>query len=289
MNPRPFEYHSPKTVDEALALADRYGQDGKFLAGGQSLIPLMKLRIASPAHVIDLGRIARLSYIRTDGDSIAIGAMTRLHEVSSSGLVAEECPALAQCAVQIADPLVRNLSTIGGNIAHADPSNDMPAVMVATGAQLVATSSRGRRPIPASDFFVDTFTTALRQGELLTEVRIPAGRCRLSSYLKLERQAGDFGVVGVAAVLELASDGSCSSCGLALSGVGPKVLKAKRAEGLIIGKKLDDGTLERAGQAAAEDCDPVGDLRGSADYKRRMAHVMTVRALRAAAKEAERV
>lgn len=289
MNPRPFEYHSPKTVDEALALADRYGSDGKFLAGGQSLIPLMKLRIASPAHVIDLGRITRLSYIKADGDSMAIGAMTKLCDVSSSGMVAEECPALAQCAIQIADPLVRNMSTIGGNIAHADPSNDMPAVMVATGAQLVATSSRGQRPIAASDFFVDTFTTALRQGELLTEVRIPLGRCRLSAYVKLERQPGDFGIAGVAAVVELAPDGTCSSCGVALSGVASKVFKAKRAEGLVVGKKLDDQTLEKASQAAAEDCDPVGDLRGSVEYKRRMAHVMTARALRAAAKEGERI
>jgi aerobic carbon-monoxide dehydrogenase medium subunit len=289
LNPRPFEYHSPRTVDEALAFADRYGPDGKYLAGGQSLIPLMKLRIASPAHIIDLGRIDSLSYIKADGDQIAIGAMTRLNDLSSSGLVAEECPALAQCAVQIADPLVRNLSTLGGNIAHADPSNDMPAVMVATGAQLIATSSRGRRPIPATDFFVDTFTTALRQGELLTEIRIPMGRCRLSAYVKLERQPGDFGVVGVAAVVELASDGTCSSCGVALSGVGPKVLKAKRSEGLVVGKRLDEGTLERAGRAAAEDCDPVGDLRGSAEYKRRMAQVMTIRALRAAAKEGERI
>jgi carbon-monoxide dehydrogenase medium subunit len=289
MNPRPFDYHSPRTVDEALALADRYGPDGKFLAGGQSLIPLMKLRIASPSHVIDLGRITPLSYIRVDGEQVAIGAMTKLQEVSNSGLVAEECPALAQCAIQIADPLVRNMSTIGGNIVHADPSNDMPAVIVAAGAQLVATSSRGRRSIPASDFFLDTFTTALRQGELLTEVRIPAGRCRLSAYVKLERQAGDFGIVGVAAVLEFGSDGRCTSCGIGLSGVGPKVLKAKRAEGMVVGRRLDGATLESAGQAAAEDSEPVGDLRGSTDYKRQMVRVMTIRALRAAAKEAERI
>jgi carbon-monoxide dehydrogenase medium subunit len=289
MNPRPFDYHSPRTVDEALALAERYGADGKFLAGGQSLIPLMKLRIASPAHVIDLGRIASLSYIRVDGEHLAIGSMTRLQEVSNSGLVAEECPALAQCVVQIADPLVRNMSTIGGNITHADPSNDLPAVMVATGAQLVATSSRGRRTISATDFFVDTFTTALRQSELLTEARIPMGKNRLSAYLKLERQAGDFGIVGVAAVLELGPNGECSSCGIGLSGVGPKVLRARRAENLLVGKKLDDAELEKAGLAAAEDAQPVGDLRGSADYKRQMARVMTIRALRAAAKGAESV
>ncbi len=249
----------------------------------------MKLRIASPAHIIDLGRIGALSYIRAEEESIAIGSMTRLQEVSNSGLVAEECPALVQCAVQIADPVVRNMSTIGGNVSHADPGNDMPAVMVAAGAQMVATSSRGRRSIPASDFFLDTFTTALRQGELLTELRIPVGKSRLSSYVKLERQAGDFGIVGVAAVLELGPDGKCSSCGIALTGVGPKVVKAKKAEGLVVGKKLDDETLERVSRAAAEETEPAGDLRGSAEYKRKMAQVMTVRALRAAAKEAERV
>ena len=289
MNPRPFEYHSPRSVDEALALADRFGAEGKLLAGGQSLIPLMKLRIASPAHVIDLGRIAGLSYVRTEREQLAIGAMTKLCDLTNSGLVAEECPALAQCAAQVADPIVRNLSTIGGNISHADPSNDMPAVMVATGAEMVATSSRGRRSVPAADFFVDTFTTALRQGEILTEVRIPLGRSRLSAYLKLERQAGDFGIVGVAAVLELGPNGVCSSCGLGLSGVGPKVLKARKAEALMVGKRLDDGVIEKAAEAAAEETEPVGDLRGSAEYKRKMAQVMTVRAIRAAAKEAESI
>jgi carbon-monoxide dehydrogenase medium subunit len=214
--------------------------------------------------------------------------MTRLHEVANSGLVAEECPALSQCALQIADPLVRNMSTLGGNVTHADPNNDVPAVMVASGAHMVAMSSRGRRSIPASDFFVDTFTTALRQGELLTELRIPVGRCRLSAYAKLERQPGDFGIVGVAAVIELAPDRTCTSCGLALSGVAPKVLKARRAEGLVVGKKLDDETLQRAGQAAADESEPVGDLRGSSEYKRAMAKVMTMRALKAAQEEAQR-
>jgi len=268
-------------------LAARFGPEGKFLAGGQSLIPLMKLRIASPQHIIDLGRVSGLSYIRVDGESLALGTMTKLAEVASSGLVAKECPALSQCAAQIADPLVRNMSTIGGNITHADPSNDIPAVMVATGAELVATSSRGRRRIPASDFFVDTFTTALKEGELLTEVRIPVGVGKLSAYLKLERQAGDFGIVGVAAVVELGTDGSCTGCGIGLSGVGPKVLKAKRAEGLLVGQRPEEEAFERASQAAAEDSQPVGDLRGSAAYKRQMVKVMTLRALRAAIKGRE--
>ena len=154
---------------------------------------------------------------------------------------------------------------------------------------MVATSSRGRRPIPASEFFVDTFTTALRQGELLTEVRIPAGRNRLSAYVKLERQPGDFGVVGVAAVVELGPGDTCSSCGIGLSGAGPKVIKAKRAESALVGKKLEDAEIEKAALTAAEEAEPVGDLRGSSDYKRQMVRIMTIRAIEAAAKGAESV
>jgi carbon-monoxide dehydrogenase medium subunit len=285
LNPRPFEYHSPKTVDEALALAARFGPEGKFLAGGQSLIPMMKLRIASPEHIIDLGRIASLSYIRREGGALVLGAMTKLSEVANSEMVAAKCPAMVQCARQIADPLVRNMSTIGGNMSHADPSNDMPAVAIATDTQLVATSSRGRRTIPASEFFVDTFTTALREEELLTEVRVPAGKGGLSAFLKLKRQAGDFGIVIVAADLEFGPDGKCSACGIGLGGVGPKVVKARRAEKLLVGTDLDDETLEKAGQAAAQEAQPAADLRGSADYKREMVRVMTVRALRAVMKE----
>jgi carbon-monoxide dehydrogenase medium subunit len=275
-------------VDEALALAQRFGADAKFLAGGQSLIPMMKLRLASPAHLIDLGRVSGLSYIRMEGDVLAVGAATKVADLASSETVARESPVMAQCALQIADPLVRNMGTIGGNLSHGDPSNDMPAVMVATGAQLVATSSRGRRTIPASEFFVDTFTTDLQEGELLTEARVPAGQGGRGAYLKLERQAGDFGIVGVAAVLEFGPDEKCSSCGIGLSGVGPTVVKAKRAESLMVGRKFDEEALGNAGIAAAEEAQPTGDLRGSADYKREMVRVMTVRALRAAVRGGHR-
>src|SRR3989442_7873494 len=226
MNPKPFEYHAPKSVAEASSLAEKYGTDAKFLAGGQSLIPLMKLRLLSPSHLIDLGMIPGLSYIRDEGHGLAIGALVRMGEIVRSDLVRRHCPILSQCAHQIADPLVRNMGTVGGNLSHADPTNDMPAVMVAAGASIVAASGGGIRVIPAGDFFVDTFTTALKGTEVLVEVKVPIGPTRRGAYLKLGRQAGDFGIVGVAAVLEMSSDGRGVAAGIALTGVGPTVGKA---------------------------------------------------------------
>ena len=284
MNPKSFEYHAPKSVEEASSLAEKYGVDAKFLAGGQSLIPLMKLRLVSPSHLIDLGRIPGLSYVRDEGNDLAIGAMERIAELARSDLVRRRCPILSQCAHQIADPLVRNMGTIGGNLSHADPTNDMPAVMVAAGASIVAASGRGRRVIPARDFFVDTFTTALKGTEILVEVKMPIGPTRRGAYLKLERQAGDFGIVGVAAVLEMSSDGRCVAAGIALTGVGPTVVKATRAGEILKGVELDKNTIDRASRAAAEEAQPSGDLRGSAEYKRAMVEVMTSRTIQAAAR-----
>lgn len=279
MNPRPFDYHAPRTVEEAASLMERYGSEAKLLAGGQSLLPLMKLRLLSPAHLIDLGKVEGLSYIRKEGGALAIGAMTRMSEVARSETIKKECGILIQCALQIADPLVRNMGTLGGNLAHADPANDMPAVMVATGATLVVASKTGRRTVPASQFFVDTFVTALAEGEILVEARVPTGPGRLGAYLKLERQAGDFGIVGVAVVLDLDPDGRCSACGIGLSGVGSAVVKARKAEGVLVGTKLERGVIDRASAAAAGEAQPSSDLRGSAEYKRGMVGVMTARAI----------
>ena len=288
MNPKSFEYHAPKSVEEASSLAEKYGIYAKFLAGGQSLIPLMKLRLLSPSHLIDLGRIPGLSYIRVEGNDLAIGAMERIAEIARSDLIRRQCPILRQCAHQIADPLVRNMGTIGGNLSHADPTNDMPAVMVATGASIVARSGQGSRAIPAGDFFVDTFTTALRGTEVLVEVKVPIGPTKRGVYLKLERQAGDFGIVGVAAVLEMSSDGRCAAAGIALTGVGPTVVKAARAEEILKETTLDKNTIDRASKAAAEEAQPAGDLRGSAEYKREMVEIMTARAIQAAARRRTR-
>ncbi len=281
MNPKSFEYHAPKSVEEASALAEKYGMDAKFLAGGQSLIPLMKLRLLSPSHLIDLGRIPALSYVKGEGNGLAIGAMTRVAELARSDLVRRRCPILSECANVIADPLVRNMGTIGGNLSHADPTNDMPAVAVATGASIVASSGRGSRVIPATDFFVDTFTTALKGGEILVEVKVPTGPTKRGAYLKLERQAGDFAIVGVAAVLEV-SDGMCTSAGIALTSVGPTVVRAGKAEGILKETALANKTIDEASRAAAEEARPYSDLRGTAEYKRKMVEVMTGRAIRTA-------
>lgn len=284
MYPKPFEYHAPRTIEEAVALYERYGQDAKVLAGGQSLIPLMKLRLLSPPHVIDLGRVEGLSYIRKEGGELAIGAMTRTAKVADSEVVRTECPILRECALVVGDAEIRNMGTIGGNISHADPTNDFPAVMVATGANFVVASTKGKRTIPASEFFIDTFTTALQEGEILVEARIPLGQTRSGTYLKLERQAGDFGIAGVAVVLDVSPDGKCSSCGIGLTGVGPTAINARKAEKLLQGTRLEKERVEAAASAAAAEAQPVGDLRGSAEYKREMVRVLTARAVRAAAK-----
>lgn len=286
MIPRPFEYHAPKTLDEAVALARRYGGESKFLAGGQSLLPLMKLRMLSPGHLIDLNGLKGLEYIRMENGTFAIGALTRMADIETSEALRRDCPILSECASQIADPLVRNLGTVGGNICHADPSNDMPAVMVASGAEMVIAGPRGERTVAAPDFFLDTFTTALGEGEILKELRLPATRTRGSAYAKLERQAGDFGIVGVAASLRLSPDGSCAECGIGLTGAGPTVVKARRSEDAIKGTKVSRSEIAKAAALAAEDSKPVGDLRGSAAYKQEMVAVMTRRTLTLALKRA---
>ena len=269
-----------------MELLGKYGEDAKLLAGGQSLIPLMKLRIVSPAHLIDLGRVSGLEYVKAAADAVTIGAMTRMADVESSDVLKQNCPIVSECAAQVADPLVRNLGTIGGNVSHADPTNDMPAVMVATGARLPALGMAGTRTIEAERFFLDMFTTALRHDEVLTEMRIPTGARRGGAYVKLERQAGDFGIVGAAAVLELDGSGRCATCSLALTGVGPTVVRAAKAGASVVGSKVDKDAIEKAGKLASGETSPTGDLRGSERYKREMAAVATGRALAQALKRA---
>lgn len=286
LNPRPFEYHSPPSVKDTIALLEKYGGDAKLLAGGQSLIPLMKLRLASPSHVIDLGRIVGLDYIRREEGHFTIGSLATMAELEDSGALRKWCAIIPECAAHVADPLVRNLGTIGGNISHADPSNDMPAVMVATGAVMMAAGPKGIRSIQASEFFIDTFTTALREDELLVEVRVPVGRHLGGSYMKLERQAGEFGVVGVAAGIGLTREGRCGRCGIALTGAGPTVIEAKRAEKEVVGTNVSVATIEKASALAAEEARPIEDLRGTEQYKREMVKVLTRRALLQALKRA---
>jgi carbon-monoxide dehydrogenase medium subunit len=265
---------------------EEYREDVKVLAGGQSLIPLMKLRILSPAHVVDLNKVRGLEYIRKGMGVIAIGAMTRTADIERSRLLKEECVILSDCASHIADPLVRNLGTIGGNVSHADPTNDMPAVMIACGAEMVVAGPGGRRRVAAADFFRDTFVTAMAKSEILTELRIPVARHRAGAYSKLERQAGDLAIAGIAASLLLSADGRCQECGIGLTGVGPVVIRARRSEDVVVGSRVGPGTVAEAARLAAEDSRPTSDLRGPEKYKREMVKVMSKRALSLALKRA---
>ncbi len=282
MIPASFEYFSPKTLAEAISLLQKHGSDAKILAGGQSLIPLMKLRLASPKQLIDLGRISGLSYIKESDGYLTIGALTRESELDASDLIRKKYPIIADTAAVIADPLVRNMATVGGNLAHADPANDHPATMLALGTEVVAAGPKGTRKIALTDFFKDVFTTALRPDEILTEIRIPIPPARSGgAYFKVERKVGDFATAAVAAQITL--DGStCQRVGIGLTNVGPTPIKATRAEKALQGKPADEKNIQEAARIASEEAQPVDDLRGSADYKRSLIRVLTTRALQKA-------
>jgi carbon-monoxide dehydrogenase medium subunit len=280
MIPAKFSYHVPATVPEAIALMGSLGDDAKVLAGGHSLIPLMRFRLAQPAHLIDIGRIGDLAYLREEDGHLAIGAMTREADLETSPLVAARYPILADAAASVGDPIVRNLATVGGNLAHADPANDHPAVMLALRAEVVAEGPAGRRAIAVDDFFVDTFVTSLDPAELLVEIRIPRPRPTSGgAYLKLERKVGDFAIVGVAAYLVLAANGTCEQVGIGLTNVGPTPLRATEAEASLVGIAPDPAALDRAAALAAQEARPTSDSRGPADYKRAVVRTLTRRAL----------
>jgi carbon-monoxide dehydrogenase medium subunit len=283
MIPGKFSYHAPASVPEAIALLGEFGEDAKVLAGGQSLIPLMRFRLAQPGHVIDINRIEGLSYVRADGDGLRIGALAREADVEAEPVVARSYPLLADAAAVIADPLVRNLATVCGNVAHADPANDHPAVMLAYRAEGVSEGPNGRRTIPIDGFFVDTFVTALAPDEVLVELHIPAPKPGSGgAYQKLERKVGDYAIAGVAAQIELGSDGRISQAGIALTNVGPMPIRASDAEAALVGRAPGDEVLVEAAGRAAAATDPVGDLRGAAEYKRAVTRTLTARALRGA-------
>jgi len=288
MIPDRFEYFAPKTVAEAVGLLQTHGPEAKALAGGHSLIPLMKLRLAAPRYVVDLNGISGMAYIREAGDALQIGALTHHADLETSDLLRTRYPLLADTARVIADPLVRNMGTIGGSLAHADPAGDWGAAMLAARATVVATGSRGQRTIPIDAFLVDTFTTALEPDEILTEIRVPKPPAGSGgAYLKLERKVGDFAIAAVGAYLVLDGRGKCAQAGIGMCNVGPTSLRAKRAEGLLVGQPPDEGTIAAVSKAAAEESDPVTDLRGPADYKRDIVRVLTARALRRAVQRAK--
>jgi carbon-monoxide dehydrogenase medium subunit len=287
MIPASFEYHAPGSVGEATALLTRLGDDAKILSGGQSLIPLMKLRLASPRHLVDINGIPGLAYVREADGFLRIGALTRESDLEEVEVVRLRYPLLRDTCRVIADPLVRNLATVAGNLAHGDPANDHPATMLAFDAEVAATGPRGERRIPIASFFTGPFETALRSDEILTEIRIPIPPARSGgAYLKLERKVGDFATAAVAVQLALNATGTCAQAGIGLTNVGLTPIKATAAEAALKGKQPDEETIKRAALLAADASQPLEDLRGSAEYKRDLVRVLTVRALRRALERA---
>lgn len=282
MIPGSFDYLVANSVPEAVALLEQHGDDAKILAGGQSLIPLLRFRLASPAVLIDINRIGDLEYIQETDGTLHIGALTREAELDSSSLIRNRYPILLDTSSMVADPVVRNWATVGGNIAHADPANDHPATMLALNAQVVATGPNGQRTIPIEEFFTDTtFETSLRPNEILTEIRIPAPTERSGgAYFKLERKVGDYAIAGAATYVTLDEQGNVTYAGIGLTNVGPVPIKARDAEQSLLGKALDDASILHAADLAAAAAQPNSDSRGPAEYKRAMVHTLTVRALR---------
>jgi carbon-monoxide dehydrogenase medium subunit len=280
MIPRSFEYFSPRTLDEAIALLQKLGPEAKLLSGGQSLIPMMKLRMVSPQHIVDINRIPGLDYINESDGHLKIGALAREHQLESSEVVNTKLPILADTAKFIADPLVRSQATVCGNLAHGDPANDHPATMLALGATVVATGPKGQREIPVDGFFTNLFTTALEPEEILTEIKIPLPPPKSGgAYLKLERKVGDFATAGVAAQITLDDAGNCAKAGVGLTNVGMTPIKATKTEVFLTGKTLDEATIKQAAEMAASESQPTDDVRGSAEYKRDLVRVLTARAL----------
>jgi carbon-monoxide dehydrogenase medium subunit len=283
MIPASFEYFSPKTLSEAVSLLQRYGEEAKILSGGHSLIPLMKLRFVSPPYIVDINRIPGLEYIRESDGHLTIGGLTREGELDTSELIRSKYPILSDAAAVIADPLVRNRATIGGNLAHGDPANDHPAVMLALNAEVVVLGPNGLRTIPVKDLIIGPLTTTLRPDEILTEIRIPTPPPHSGgAYLKIKRKVGDFAAAAVAVQLTLGKGNICEQIGIGLTNVGPTPIKALRAEQRLRGKVLDEEAIQQAAQAAADESQPSADLRGPVDYKRALVKVLTGRALKKA-------
>ncbi len=280
MIPAPFNYHAPATLSEALALLSRYGDGAKVLSGGQSLLPLLKLRLGQVEHLVDINRIPGLEYIREEGGVVKIGGRTRETAVEESALIKSKLPILVDTCRVIADPLVRNLATLGGNLAHGDPGNDHPATMLVLGAQVVAAGPKGERVIPITEFFVSLFTTALAPDEILTEIRIPLPPPRSGgAYVKLERKVGDYATAASAVQVTLGAGGTVEACGIALTNAGTVPVHALEAAKSLVGKRPDAAALAHTARLAAGAAEPNADRRGTTEYKIEMARVLTTRAL----------
>ncbi len=287
MYPPRFEYSAPRSLEEALSVLSQVGDEGRVLAGGQSLLPMMKLRLASPSHLVDINRLPGLDGIGESNGHLAVGALVRHADVLGDPLVKRWSPLLAATARWVADPLVRNRGTVCGSVAHCDPEGDWNSVMLALGAQVVARSVRGERIVPIDEFVVDFFTNSLDPGEMVTEVRVPkAENGTGGSYLKLERKIGDYATVGVAVHLRLDGSERITEAGIGLTSVGPTNLKAREAEALLVGNPPSDALFAEAARAAAAASDPASDVRGPAEYKRAVVRAYVERGLRQALSQA---
>jgi carbon-monoxide dehydrogenase medium subunit len=287
MIPAPFDYHRPGTLDEAIGLLARYGAEAKVLSGGMSLLPAMKLRLGSFAHLVDINRIPGLEYVKEESGVLRIGAGTRQATLERSELIRTKYPILGDAVPLIADPLVRNRATLGGNLANGDPANDGPAIAIALGAELVAKGRGGERAIPANRFYRSLYTTELKSDEILTEIRIPIPPARSGgAYRKLKRKTGDFAAAAVAVQLSLNSNGTVASAGIALTNAGPTPIEAAAASKFLTGKTPDEKTIAETARLAAQAGSPSADRRGSVEYKREMARVLAGRAIRAALERA---
>ncbi len=282
--PGSFDYLVAHSIEEAVGLLDQHGEDAKILAGGQSLIPLIRFRLARPSVLVDINRVPGLEYVQEADGTLHIGTMTREAELDSSSLIRNRYPILYDTSTMVADPVVRNWATVGGNLAHADPANDHPATMLALGARILAVGPAGERELPIEGFFTDMpFETALHSNEMLKEIRVPAPvQGSGGAYFKLERKVGDYAIAGVAAYITLDGSGNVSYAGIGLTNVGQVPIKARAAEQSLLGKPLDDASIHQAADLAAAASQPTSDTRGPAEYKRDMVRTLTVRALRKA-------
>jgi carbon-monoxide dehydrogenase medium subunit len=287
MIPGEFDYYAPSSIGEAIQLLSEHGMEGKLLAGGQSLIPAMRFRLSVPAVIIDInGLQQQLGGVREDNGYLSIGAMTRESQLEESQVVQTKYHLLADAARVIADPLVRNMATVGGNIAHADPANDHPAVMLAYNAEVIAQGPGGRRTIAIDAFFTNFFENALNDDEILIEIRIPRPASHSGgAYVKYERKVGDYAISAVGVQLTVGGD-VCSAARIGLTNVSAVPMRATDAEQILMGQRLTDEVIEEAGRAAAAQCDPSADLRGSVAYKRDLTRVLLKRAIQRAAQRA---
>jgi aerobic carbon-monoxide dehydrogenase medium subunit len=280
--PAPFEYERATSVDHAVALLEKLGPEARILAGGHSLLPMMKLRLATPEHLVDINDLTELDYIREEGAEVRIGALTRHREVLESEILARHFPIFAEAERVIADPVVRNRGSVGGSLCQADPAEDLSAVFSVLKAQLVIRGSGGERTVAMDDFQAGPYETAVGDAEMLVEIRVPVRAGGGSAYEKVERRVGDWAIVAAGAALWI-DGGTIADAGIALAAVGPTTVHATRAEDALRGQSPSEEAFARAGDIAAEDCSPAADTRGPVDYKRHLARELTIRALRRAA------